>query len=73
MSRWPSKKIIETYPNRKKFVFFIVTEGGEQVIWKDLTEMQASKLNSATKLHPPGNLLRFGFAKQPEEPKENKV
>jgi hypothetical protein len=67
---------MEEYPNKKKFIFFLVTENGEEVIWQGLTEIQANKLRVATMMHPPPNILKFGTAKQPEEPmvdKEKKV
>lgn len=72
MSNWTSKKIMETYPNKKKFLFYIITESGEKVVWENMSETMGCKLNVACKLYPPSNILKFGYCKMPEAPKENK-
>ena len=50
-----------------KYCFYIILESGEKVMWTNLTELQASRMNRATELHAPSNILKFGWGRQQKE------
>ena len=45
------------------FCFYIITTQGEKILWPNLTQIQASRLNKATENHPPTNILKFGWGR----------
>ena len=47
------------------YLFYVVSLDGEKIVWTNLTELQASRLNKATENHAPSNILKFGWARMP--------
>ena len=54
------------------FCFYIIDTAGEEVIWEGLSEQQAFRMDNTTRLHPPNNILKFGWARMPSDPKKMK-
>jgi hypothetical protein len=53
-----------------QFLFYIITQGGVKVLWEDLTQIAAVRMNRSTELHAPSNILKFGWARMPAKDKE---
>ena len=47
------------------FCFYIIDTAGEEVIWEGLSEQQAFRMDNTTRLHPPNNILKFGWGRIP--------
>lgn len=55
----------------KHYAFYVTTKEGEDIVWEDLTEIQAFRMNRTTDLHAPSNILRFGWGVDPKKTKYN--
>ena len=56
----------------KGYVFYIVTEDGEHIIWDNLSEVIAARLYRATRDNAPSNILKYGWGAKPGRFNTNK-
>jgi hypothetical protein len=47
----------------RNMAFYITTEDGKDIFWEGLTAKQAMDIERVTRLHPPKNILRFGWGR----------